>query len=166
MSEHGWVTVENETDIARLPEDMFDCLTDITNEVALNDEARREAHPGPDRPPHAIRRGVDQGQIRRSSNTSGSSVGRRGPPSLVREALGARGEGRISPTVRASRLVIRTAPPQGHARAPVAVDASDDAKREERNLEAVRHLGAQQIMTGMRARALAPFVGADPRFAV
>ncbi|HEY5985611.1 MAG TPA: hypothetical protein VIV12_04395 [Streptosporangiaceae bacterium] len=36
MSERGWVTVENTVEIARSPEDVFDYLTDITNEVEWN----------------------------------------------------------------------------------------------------------------------------------
>jgi hypothetical protein len=51
----------------------------------LNDEARREAHPGPDRPPQAIHAEWIKG-AQQSSSMSGSSVRRPGPPSLVPEA--------------------------------------------------------------------------------
>src|SRR6266511_214987 len=49
MSERGWVTVENEVEIARRPEDVFDYLTDVTNEVAWNPRTRRveKLTPGP-----------------------------------------------------------------------------------------------------------------------
>ena len=49
MSERGWVTVENATEICRSPEDVFDYLTDITKEAEWNPRTRRaeKLTPGP-----------------------------------------------------------------------------------------------------------------------
>jgi hypothetical protein len=49
VTERGWVTVENAVEIARPLEDVFDYLTDITNEVAWNPRTRRveKLTPGP-----------------------------------------------------------------------------------------------------------------------
>jgi hypothetical protein len=49
MSERGWVTVENTVEIAPSAADVFDYLTDITNEVEWNPRTRRveKLTPGP-----------------------------------------------------------------------------------------------------------------------
>jgi Polyketide cyclase / dehydrase and lipid transport len=41
VSERGWVSIENAIEIARLPEDAFDYLTDITKGLEWNPRTRR-----------------------------------------------------------------------------------------------------------------------------
>jgi hypothetical protein len=49
VSERGWVPVQNEIEIARSPETVFDYLTDITREVEWNPRTKRveKLTPGP-----------------------------------------------------------------------------------------------------------------------
>jgi uncharacterized protein YndB with AHSA1/START domain len=109
MSDRGWVTVENEIEIARPTEDVFDYLTDMTKEFEWNPRTRRveKLTPGP---------------LGAGSRFSAEWI--KGNPTIIEyiaferpavwasvarsRRLDVKGEGRISPTERGSRLVVRS----------------------------------------------------------
>lgn len=107
MSERGWVTVENAVEIARSPEDVFDYLTDVTNEAEWNPRTRhaQKLTPGP------VGLGTRFGaEWIKGNPTIIEYVRFERPaawPSIARSRrLDARGEGQVSPTARGCRVVV------------------------------------------------------------
>lgn len=140
MSERGWVTVENAVEIARPPEDVFDYLTDITKESAWNPRTRRVEKLTPGEIGAGTR--FDAEWIKGNPTTveyvpferptAWASIARSRP-------LDARAEGRVSPTERGSRVVIRTElRPKGLLALLLPVMRRTMRRREEENLERVR----------------------------
>jgi len=140
VSERGWVTIENALEIARSPEDFFDYLTDVTKEVEWNPRTRRaeKLTPGPIGP--GTRFGAEwiKGNptiveyVRFERPTSWASIARS-------RRLDAKGEGRISPTERGSRVAVKTQlRPKGLLALLLPLMRRTMHKREERNLESVR----------------------------
>jgi Polyketide cyclase / dehydrase and lipid transport len=140
VSERGWVPVQNEIEIARSPETVFDYLTDITREVEWNPRTKRveKLTPGPV--------GV------------GSRFGAewiKGNPMVIEytalerpigwtsrarsRLLDVKGEGRVSATDRGSRVVIRTEiRPKGILALLRPLLGRTMLQREERNLQRVK----------------------------
>lgn len=146
MSEHGWVTVENTVEIARSPEDVFDYLTDITNEVEWNPRTRHveKLTTGPIGP--GTRFGAEwiKGNptiveyIRFERPTAWASIARS-------RRLDAKGRGRISPTERGSRLTVTTElRPKGMLALLLPVMRRTMHEREQRNLESVKAILERQ----------------------
>lgn len=107
MSERGWVTVENAIEISRSPQEVFDYMTDITKEVEWNPRTRgvEKLTPGP------IGLGTRFGaEWIKGNRTIVEYVAFERPTawaSIARSRrLDAKGEGRISPTERGSRVVV------------------------------------------------------------
>jgi hypothetical protein len=140
VSERGWVTLENAAEIARSPEDVFDYLTDISNEVEWNPRTRRveKLTPGPIGP--GTRFGAEwiKGNptvveyVRFERPTAWASVARS-------RRLDANAEGQVSPTAHGSRVVIRTQlRPKGLLAVLLPLMGRTMHKREDRNLASVK----------------------------
>lgn len=140
MSERGWVSIENAIEIARSPEDVFDYLTDIAKEIEWNPRTRRVEK-------------LTRGAIGLGTRFGAEWI--RGNPAIVEyitferptawrslarsRRLDARGEGRISPTERGSRIVIRTElRPKGLLALLLPVMRRTMHQREDENLERVK----------------------------
>jgi uncharacterized protein YndB with AHSA1/START domain len=140
VSEHGWVIVENGVEIARSPEDVFDYLTDITKELEWNPQTRRVEKLTP-------------GEIGAGTRFDAEWI--KGNPTIVEyvlferptawasiarsRRLDARAEGRVAPTERGSRVVIRTElRPKGLLALLLPVMRRTMRRREEENLARVR----------------------------
>jgi uncharacterized protein YndB with AHSA1/START domain len=109
VRERGWVSIENAIEIARPPEDVFDYLTDITKEFEWNPRIRRVEKLTP-------------GEIGAGTRFDAEWI--KGNPTIVEYVrferptawgsiarsprLDVRAEGRILPTERGSRVVIKT----------------------------------------------------------
>jgi hypothetical protein len=140
VSERGWVTVENAVEIARSPEDVFDYLTDVTNEAEWNPRTRHveKLTPGPVGP--STRFGAEwiKGNptiieyVRFERPTAWASIARS-------RRLDARGEGRISPTACGCRVVVRTQlRPKGLLAVLLPLLRRTMHQREDRNLASVK----------------------------
>lgn len=140
MSERGWVTVENAVEIARSPEEVFDYLTDLANEAEWNPRTRHaeKLTPGPVGP--GTRFGAEwiKGNptiveyVRFERPTAWASIARS-------RRLDARGEGRISPTARGCRVVVRTRlRPKGLLAVLLPLLGRTMHQREDRNLASVK----------------------------
>jgi hypothetical protein len=136
----GWVTVENEVEIRRRPEDVFDYLTDISREVEWNPRTRRveKLTSGP------IGLGTRFGAEWIKGNPTVVEYVRFEPPSawlsVARSRrLDVRGEGSVSPTDQGAHVTIRTQlRPKGVLVLLLPLMRRTMHKREERNLESVK----------------------------
>lgn len=146
MSERGWVTVENTVEIVRSPADVFDYLTDITNEVDWNPKTRHvvKLTSGPISP--GTRFGAEwiKGNpviveyVRFERPTAWTSVARS-------RRLDARGEGRIEPIGRGSRVTVTIElRPKGMLALLLPVMRRTMHERERRNLESVKAILERQ----------------------
>jgi polyketide cyclase/dehydrase/lipid transport protein len=139
VSERGWVTVENAIEICRSPEDVFDYLTGITKEAEWNPRTRRaeKLTPGP------IGLGTRFGAEWIKGNPAiVEYVGFERPMAWASTArsrrLGAKGEGRISPTEQGSRVVVSTnLRPKGLLALLLPLMRRIMHEREDQNLERV-----------------------------
>jgi len=140
MSERGWVTVENEVEIARRPEDVFDYLTDVTNEVAWNPRTRRveKLTPGPIGLGTRFEAEWIKGNptiveyVRFERPTAWASIARS-------RRLDAKGAGLVSPAEHGSRVTVTTElRPKGLLALLLPLMRRTMHAREERNLESVK----------------------------
>lgn len=140
MSERGWVTVENAVEIARPPEEVFDYLTDLANEAEWNPRTRRVEKLSPGPVGLGTRFGAEwiKGNptiveyVRFERPTAWGSIARS-------RRLDARGEGRISPTARGCRVVVRThLRPKGLLAVLLPLLRRTMHQREDRNLASVK----------------------------
>jgi Polyketide cyclase / dehydrase and lipid transport len=140
VSERGWVTVENAIEICRLPEDVFDYLTDITKEVGWNPRTKRveKLTPGP------IGLGTRFGAEWIKGNPAAVEYVRFERPvawaSIARSRrLDTKGEGRISPAEQGSRVMVRTRlRPKGLLAVLLPLMRRTMHEREDQNLERVK----------------------------
>jgi uncharacterized protein YndB with AHSA1/START domain len=140
VSQRGWVTVENTVEIARSPEDVFDYLTDITNEAQWNPRTRHVEKLTPGPVGLGTRFGAEwiKGNptvveyVRFERPTAWASIARS-------RRLDANGEGQISPTEHGSRVVIRTQlRPKGLLAVLMPLMRRTMHQREDRNLASVK----------------------------
>jgi len=140
VRERGVVTLENAIDIARRPEDVFDYLTDMTNELEWSPRTRRVEK-------------LIQGPVGLGTRYEAEWI--KGSPMMVEyvrfarpaswastgrsSRMDAESEGRVSPTERGTYLVIRTElRPKGVLALVLPLIRRTMHTREKRNLGAIK----------------------------